>query len=134
MVPQSIFWVCLGHLTIISVMCFTLYQISMYLDHMDTFCKWLKVINSLTINIKYKFQKITHCLNLVCNKQIKWSDDNFSTQIRNLSKMYRKTFETIELFNTIFGLPILCSILTSSLIVLNGLTFISLFFYHIKLI
>lgn len=106
----------------------------MYLDHMDTFCKWLKVINSLTINIKYKFQKITHCLNLVCNKQIKWSDDNFSTQIRNLSKMYRKTFETIELFNTIFGLPILCSILTSSLIVLNGLTFISLFFYHIKLI
>lgn len=89
--------------------------------------------NLMLINIRHKFKKITFCLHLECNRQLRYNDDNFKTHIRNLSKMYQKTYEVIELFNEIFGWPILCSVMMSSLFLLLGLTFISVYSNNIEL-
>lgn len=104
----------------------------LFFNHYAYFFEVLLIILIL-FNIKYKFKKIIKCLRLICNKQIQSNDNTFIVQIRDLSKMYRKIVTIVDLYNKIFGFQILCIITTSTLIMLIGLTFISLYEHDVKL-
>lgn len=91
------------------------------------------LINLILQNIRYKFIKITESMSFVCDKQIQNRNENRLNDIRNLSKMFRKTFEIVELVNDIFGMPIMCCILLTSVIILTGWNFAILYTFNSKI-
>lgn len=109
------FWVIVCHVIMITTVSFNISEMAklyldfnsifpfliMYLNHYGFFVE-IFIINIIIQNIRCKIEKITKYLHLLCNKQIKLNENNFSTQIRKLSKTYRKTFEVINLYKQHF--------------------------------
>lgn len=98
------------------------------------FVMQMSLMNMITINLRYKFKKISKCLALVCHKEMRWTQDQFSfdVQIRNLAKMTRKTFHLIKLQNHIYGWQTLGSTIATSCVLLTGLNFVTLYFSSVK--
>lgn len=103
----------------------------MYLYHYFVILLFV-LINGIAMNIHFNLKKLRRSFQNTCDKQLQCKNKQFSRQVRNLGRIFRKCNETIEIFNELFGWQILASIIISSLNLLICLNFISLYFYDIN--
>lgn len=92
----------------------------------------LFTILNIFANIFSKYKELTNHFNATCSKA--FIEDDFTKEIRKISKLFRETNELVRNFNSLFGLQIMMIVIGSAIMALTSLDFMSQFLWNVKLL